>query len=149
MLGRLKMLSRGFVLFAAVVACNALTATATYAQSKPVAQGKPVDGSVEAGRDLALNACTGCHMVARDQPYPPIYKGKGRPPDFKDIANKPDMNAAALRNYLASLPVVPKTGKMANPDLTEDEMRDVSNFIMTLRDESSASSRDETAASSR
>lgn len=126
------MLSRGLVVFAAVAACNALTATATYAQSKPI------DGSAEAGRDFALQACTGCHIVARDQPYPPIYKGKGHPAEFRDIANRPNVSAVSLRDYLASLPVIPQTGQMANPDLSEEEMRNVSAFIMTLRDTSSS-----------
>jgi len=128
------MLSRSVAVLAAVAACNAFTATATYAQNKPV------DGSVVAGRDFALQACTGCHIVASDQPYAPIYKGKGHPPEFKEIANRPNVSAAWLRDYLASLPVIPKTGQMANPDLTEEEMRNVSAFIMTLRDKPPASS---------
>jgi len=127
-----KMLSRGVAILAAVAACTAFAATATYAQNKPV------DGSAAAGRDLALQACTGCHVVASDQPYPPIYKGKGRPPEFREIANRPNVSAAWLHNYLASLPVIPKTGQMANPDLSEEDVRDVSAFIMTLRDNSSS-----------
>jgi len=46
-----------------------------------------------------------------------------------------------LRAYLASLPVIPKNSQMANPDLTEEELRDVSAFIMSLRDKSPLSSR--------
>lgn len=134
------MLSRGLVVFAAVAACNVLTASAIHAQSKPAtyAQSKPVDGNVEAGRILALHACTSCHAVMPDQPYPPIYKGKGHPAAFRDIANRPNASAAALREYLASLPDIPKTGQMANADLTEEELRNVSAFIMTLRDNSSS-----------
>lgn len=140
------MSSRGLVVFAAVVALNAFTATVPYAQPKPIQpkpiQPKPIDGDVAAGRTLALQACTGCHLVASDQPYRPILKRTPRPPDFKDIANKPDVTAAWLRNYLASLPAIPtKSSQMANADLSEEEMRDVSAFIMTLRDKSPISSR--------
>jgi len=137
-MGLFKMLSRGVAVLAAVAAWNVCTAAATYAQSKLV------DGSVVAGRDFALQACTGCHIVASDQPYAPIYKGRGRPPEFKEIANRPNVSAAWLHDYLASLPVIPKTGQMANADLTEEELRNVSAFIMTLREKqlpSSSSSR--------
>jgi len=126
------MLNRGVAVLAAVAACNAFMATGICAQKKPV------DGSAAAGRDLALQACTGCHVVASDQPYPPIYKGKGHPHEFKEIANRPNVSAAWLHHYLASLPVIPKTGQMANPDLNEEQLRDVSAFIMTLRDNSSS-----------
>jgi cytochrome c1 len=133
-MGPFKMLSRRVAVLAAVVACGAFTATATYAQNKPI------DGSATAGRDFALQACTGCHVVASDQPYAPIYKGKGHPPEFKEIANRPNASATWLRDYLASLPVIPKVGQMANADLTEEEMRNVSVFIMTLRDKAPSSS---------
>jgi mono/diheme cytochrome c family protein len=124
------MKSRGLVLLTAVAAWNAVTAIATHAQSKTF------EGSVAAGRTLALQACASCHVVAADQPYKPIYRGAVRPADFKDIANKPSASAASLRAYLASLPVIPKNSQMANPDLNEQELRDVSAFIMTLRDQS-------------
>jgi len=129
------MIRRGLAVIAAITACSVLTAIAAHPQTKPL------DDSAEAGRILALRACTGCHIVASDQPYMPIYKGARRPPDFKDIANKSDSSVGALRNYLATLPAVPKSFQMANPDLSEEQMRDVSNYIMTLRDMSSTSSR--------
>lgn len=134
------MQSTGLAVLAAVGLWTVCTAIATYAQTKP-AQTKPVDGSdVVAGRTLAMQACTSCHVVAADQPYMPIYKGAIHPPDFKDIANKPNVDAAWLRSYLASLPVIPKYAQMANVDLTEEQMRDVSAFIMTLRDKAPQSS---------
>lgn len=122
-------------MLAAFVAWGAFAASACYAQPKSI------DGNVPEGRALALQACTSCHVVAADQPYMPILKRTPRPPDFKDIANKPNVSAAWLRDYLASLPAIPKESKMANPDLTEEEMRDVSAFIMTLRGTSPQSSR--------
>jgi len=125
----------GLAVFAAVAACSAFTSAAAYAETKPV------EGSATAGRTFALQACTGCHVVAPDQPHMPIYKGTIHPPDFRDIANKPNVSAASLRAYLASLPVIPKNSQMANPDLTEEELRDVSAFIMSLRDKSPLSSR--------
>ena len=133
-------INRGVAVFIAVAASSAFPATAKDAQIK-AAQPGSIDGDVTAGRKLALDACTGCHVVAADQPYNPIYKGAIRPPDFKDIANKPNVSAASLRSYLVSLPAIPKNSQMANVDLTEEELRDVTAFIMTLGDKSSASSR--------
>ena len=129
------MRNRALAVFAAVMLCGLWVATAACAQTKPV------DGSVAAGRALALQACTSCHVVTADQPYKPILKRTPSPPDFKDIANKPNVTAGSLRRYLASLPAIPKGSEMANPDLTEEELRDVTAFIMTLGDKSSASSR--------
>ena len=93
---------------------------------------KPADrGDVDAGRDLALHACTGCHVVSGDQPFAPLLKG---PPDFQEIANRPNVSAASLRRTIAALPLVPRRGRMANPHLTDDELTDVAAYIMTLRE---------------
>jgi len=143
------MRSRGLAVVAAIAAWSALATIATGAQTKSSAgaqsksatgaQTKSIDGDATVGRQLALDACTGCHVVASDQPYRPIYKGAIRPPDFKDIANK-YASAASLRSYLSSLPAIPKNGQMANTDLTEAELHDVTAFIMTLRNASLQSS---------
>jgi mono/diheme cytochrome c family protein len=111
----------------ALTILNALMPALTHAQAKTA-------GDAAAGRALALEACTGCHIVAADQPFKPIYTGSLRPPDFKDIANKPNTTAASLRHYLATLPTVPADSRMANPDLTAVQLEDVVAFIMTLRD---------------
>ena len=89
-------------------------------------------GDAEAGRSLALTACTGCHVVATDQPFKPIYPGPL--PDFKTIANKPNTTAASLKHYLETLPDVPKPGQMANPLLSSKDLQDVVAYIVSLRD---------------
>jgi len=101
-----------------------------------VAQNKLSEGNAEAGRALALQACTGCHIVVPDQPFKPVYAGSPHPPDFTDIANKPNVTAASLKRFLESLPAIPKETKMPNPDLTSQEIKDVVAFIVTLRDKS-------------
>ena len=88
-------------------------------------------GDAGAGRDLALEACTGCHVVSNDQPFAPLLKGS---PDFREIANRPNVTAASLRRTIAALPLVPRKGRMANPHLTEDQLADVTAYIMTLRE---------------
>ena len=67
------------------------------------AQPKHVRGDADAGRALALIACTGCHVVAPDQPFKPEYVGSPHPPDFTDIANKPNVTADSLQHYLQTL----------------------------------------------
>jgi hypothetical protein len=66
-------------------------------------------GNAEDGRTFALRACTGCHVVAPDQPFKPIYTGPPRPPDFKEIAKRPNLAAASLLHHVETLPAVPKT----------------------------------------
>ena len=98
------------------------------------AQTKLADGNPEAGRTLALWACTGCHVVTPDQRMKPIYTLSPRPPSFKDIANRPGATAAALQQHLESLPTIPEDSRMANPDLSSEELRNVVAFILSLRD---------------
>jgi mono/diheme cytochrome c family protein len=79
---------------------------------------------------LALQACTGCHVVSVDQRFAPLLPGAL---DFREIANRPNVTAASLRRTIAALPLVPRKGRMANPHLTDDELVDVAAYIMTLR----------------
>jgi len=110
------------VLFVSLFATFANAATA----KKPVER-----GNADAGRNLALEACTGCHVVSDNQPSPPLLKGA---PDFREIANRPNVTAASLRRTIAALPQVPRKGQMANPLLTDAELADVTAYIMTLRE---------------
>ena len=87
---------------------------------------------------MALLACTGCHVVAPDQPFKPIRNGSPRPPDFKEIANRPGITAASLQHHLETLPAVPANAHMPNPVLSSQELRDVAAFIISLRDKPAA-----------
>lgn len=112
-----------------VVAASALSTTST-----ANAQTKTPDANAETGRALALFACTGCHLVAPDQPFKPIYSGTPHPPDFKEIANRPDMTAASLQQRLEALPAVANNSHMPNQVLSSQELRDVVAFIVSLSD---------------
>jgi cytochrome c2 len=80
--------SRGFEFAVSHLAYNRLMAVlfvSLLAIAAANAQ-KPADrGDADAGRDLAEQACTGCHVVSPDQPFPPLLKGA---PDFREIANR-------------------------------------------------------------
>ena len=114
----------------------------TVAAVRPVpaahAQTKLIAASPAAGHILTLQVCTGCHIVAPDQPFKPVFTGPPQPPDFKDIANGRSVTAATLKRHLASLPAVPRRPSMANPELTPGQLRGVTAFILSLRDKPAA-----------
>jgi len=126
------MKARRFAALTVIVVSAALTAPAANGQTKLV------EGSEEAGRSMALLACTGCHLVALDQPFKPVYAPPPRPPDFKEIANRPNTTAASLQHYLETLPAVPENSHMPNLLLSTQEIRDVAAFITSLRDKPAA-----------
>jgi mono/diheme cytochrome c family protein len=95
------------------------------------AQVRTTSGNAAAGRAFALQACTGCHVVAADQPFPPDLTGLS---DFRSVANRPNTSAVSLRKFLTTLPTIPPPGKMADPDLTAAEREDVIAYIISLRD---------------
>jgi hypothetical protein len=105
------------------------------------AQTKLIEGDAAAGRDMALLACTGCHVVTPNQPFKPINIGPPRPPDFREIANRPNVTTAALQHHLETLPAVPADSHMPNLLLSSDEVRDVVAFIISLREKSAAPAR--------
>lgn len=113
---------------AAIAAGLTVAATAAQAQTRPAA------GDAAAGRALALWACTGCHIVASDQRFKPIYTGSPHPPDFSAIANEPGLTPASLQHHLETLPAVPKDSRMANPALSSEDLRNVVAFLISLRD---------------
>jgi mono/diheme cytochrome c family protein len=102
------------------------------------AQTKPIEGAIAAGRDMALLACTGCHVVEPNQPFKPLYPGPPFPPDFKDVANRPNVAATSLQHHLDTLAAIPDNSHMPNLLLSSDEVRDVVAFILSLRDKSAA-----------
>jgi len=127
-----KTRARSYAVLAAIVAATGLVAPPILnAQMKP-------QGDAAAGRDLALLACTGCHVVTPNQPFKPINIGPPWPPDFKEIANRPNVTAAALQHHLETLPAVPADSHMPNLLLSGDEVRDVVAFIFSLREKPAA-----------
>ena len=97
----------------------------------PVARGAEA-GDAKTGHDLALRLCTPCHVVSADQEFAPTFTG---PPDFHSIANRRDTTAKSLRKFLATTHrTMSNPRSMPNPQLTDDQTRDIARFIMTLRD---------------
>jgi cytochrome c553 len=115
------------------LAVAAVIASTIMLPSTAGAERKSAAGDADAGRHLALYACSGCHIVSLNQPFKPIYAGLPHPPDFKEITSRPGVTADSLEHYLQSLPTVPERSSMANMDLSNTQLRDVVAFILTLR----------------
>jgi mono/diheme cytochrome c family protein len=84
------------------------------------APGLAQDG--EAGRRLAQQWCTGCHMIGPSGP------GADRAPPFAAIANEARRTPAWLRAWLSD-PHPP----MVNPGLTTQEIQSIVAYILSLR----------------
>ena len=84
------------------------------------------EGDIEAGHDLAEEACKSCHMVEPEQRLPSRIEIA---PPFRDIANTPGMTATSLKVFLTS-----SHPKMPNLILTPGEIADVAAYILSLRD---------------
>jgi mono/diheme cytochrome c family protein len=116
------------------VAFTAIAASTLWAAPATNAQIGPIEGNIAAGRDMALLACTGCHVVAPNQPFKPLYPGPQFPPDFTNIANRPNVTAASLQHHLDTLLAVTESSHMPDLLLSSDQVRDVVAFIVSLRD---------------
>jgi mono/diheme cytochrome c family protein len=82
------------------------------------------DGSVDRGRAVALQLCSGCHFVAEGQrPPSPV-----RAPTFRAVAASPSATETTLRNFLRTPhPIMPML------ILSADETDDVIAYILSLR----------------
>ena len=56
------------------------------------------EAKIADGREIALKVCAICHVVADDQAVPPTLKPPA--PSFVDIAARPDVTEAFLRDFL-------------------------------------------------
>jgi mono/diheme cytochrome c family protein len=90
------------------------------------------DAEVAKGHQLALEICSACHVAAPDQRTPPILSEP--PPSLETLANKPGATAASVQKFLLTIHLSMANGKdMPNPELTEDQARDLGLYVMSLR----------------
>lgn len=78
------------------------------------------------GHEFALQVCSACHMVARDQRSKPILKPPA--PSFPAIANRPKTNEPFLRQFLSK-----PHGKMPNPELADFQIDEVVAYLLSLK----------------
>lgn len=86
------------------------------------------------GRAVALNVCTSCHVVTPDQEFPPIFDGPPKPPTFSEIANRPAVTDESLRRFITTThSSVTMPVRMPNPELMDDQVRNVVSYILSLK----------------
>jgi cytochrome c2 len=82
-------------------------------------------GDSHKGQGFALEVCTPCHVVSKEQRSPPRFADA---PAFSAIANARGMTATALAAFLGS-----PHPTMPNLILSADEQRDVISYIISLQ----------------
>jgi len=108
----------------------ALAAASTTATGR--AQAPAVPGDIDAGRNVAINTCSICHVAAADQPFAPMLLHPA--PNFRDLANRRSTSADSLRHFLTTTHMDLATAEgMPNPMLTDDQLRDVIAYLLSLR----------------
>ena len=88
-----------------------------------IALAQPVAGDASRGRTLAVQHCASCHAVEA-HPAPGAHTAAS----FLTIANMPSTTPMAIAAFLAT-----PHPRMPNYKLSRDEIRDLSAYIMTLR----------------
>ena len=85
------------------------------------------------GEHVARLICSTCHVVAKDQEFPPMINQPV--PSFADIANRPGVSAESLQHFITTThwdpDKIPMT--MPNPMLTREQTRAVARYILSLR----------------
>jgi mono/diheme cytochrome c family protein len=79
--------------------------------------------NIEAGRQLANAQCGNCHIVDADA----SVQRKDRIPGFPWIAHREDLKVETLMLFLKS-----NHDRMPNLALTEEQLRDISEYILSL-----------------
>jgi len=114
----------------AVIATALTVSTACHAQVPP-------QSNVAVGRTLALQLCTPCHVVAADQPAPPILRNPA--PSFASVADRPGVTAEALRRFLLTTHATVGTPlNMPNPELVEYQVPPLISYILSQRNQPAA-----------
>lgn len=89
---------------------------------------------VAAGHEFALKVCAACHVVAKDQPSPPLLKPPA--PSFETILARRDVTEASLRKTLSVRHGnVGRNAKMPNPMLADFQIDKVIAYMRQLKAE--------------
>ena len=88
--------------------------------------------SIRSGAQIADDVCTTCHMVRPDQEVTPLY-GTDLP-SFTELANRPGMTVTGVLALLKrEHSTKPSPQGMPFVGLTEEEMREVSRYLVSLK----------------
>jgi mono/diheme cytochrome c family protein len=111
---------------AGLLLCGLLT---PQAQAQAVAQ----DPELARGEHIARFVCATCHVVARNQEFPPLLSKPAA--SFFDIANRPGVTAESLQHFVTTTHWDPDKLEMTMPALfpSEEQSRAVTRYILSLR----------------
>lgn len=109
----------------------AILALAGPAPAKPRAA--HASAAVAAGREIAMDICSACHIVGDHQEFPPLLER--RLPSFQEIADNPATTAKSLRHFITTTHWDEKTIPMTMPNLSllNDQADQVTQYILSLR----------------
>jgi len=91
----------------------------------PAVAAQETGGDVAAGKALAVQTCSACHLVGASQQAP---DRSVRAPAFRDVANMPATTTRSLYVFLHT-----PHPSMPNLILSQKEADDVISYIMSLR----------------
>ena len=95
-------------------------------------QGGNTADDVRLGHQVALTVCAICHAAAADQPSPPIRHPPA--PSFKSIAQRKDITADSLRNFLTTTHSNRNTRTgMPKPEIADFQVKQVIAYLLSLR----------------
>jgi mono/diheme cytochrome c family protein len=100
-----------------------------HAQAQAMAQ----DAELARGEHIARFVCATCHVVARNQEFPPLLSKPAA--SFLDIANRPGVTAESLQRFITSTHWDPDKLQMTMPALfpSDEQSRAVARYILSLR----------------
>ena len=102
------------------------TVLAAAGQAKPPRVGAlATTVHVRKGLAFAQERCAACHGVTRNSSSP-----NPESPTFEDIANRPGLNSATLRQFLKDSHNYPEA---MNFTVARERIRDLADYIVTLR----------------
>lgn len=91
------------------------------------------EGALKRGEHDARLICTACHVVAKDQQFPPLLQPPA--PSFEEIANRPGTTVDSVRRFVTHTHWDEKTLPMKMPDLmlTTEEANELARYLVSLR----------------
>lgn len=87
---------------------------------------------VAQGHHLATLICSPCHVAAKDQPFEPILRPPA--PAFEALAQRRAVTEDFLRKFLTTTHRdIGNPNGMPNPQLLDDQVKQVSAYLLSLR----------------
>jgi hypothetical protein len=118
-------------LIVSIVTFSASSVAASEAVGGPIA----TESTIRAGREIAVESCTGCHIATRHQDFRPVVVPAV--PSFEEIANRPGATARSLRQFFDQthrhLNSTQNSVFYETADISDQEASEVIAYILTQK----------------